>query len=66
MAPALSGVHSLVGESDGGAFNKANGFNNSDFCGSREGVPDFELVCGAGIVGRQGSRYGGSDTWAVR
>ena len=49
MAPALSGVHSLVGESDGGAFNKANGFNNSDFCGSREkGYLTLNLFVGQG------------------
>ena len=36
MAPALSGGHSLVEESDEGAVSKANCFNNSDFCASRE------------------------------
>ena len=36
MAPALSRGHSLVEESNKGAVSKANCFNNSDFCVSRE------------------------------
>lgn len=66
MAPALSRGHSPVEESDEGAVSKANCFNNSDFCASREEVPDFDLACGAGMVGREGSAYGGSGPGAVR
>lgn len=49
-APALSGGHGLTEESHRGADSKANCFNNSDFCASREkGYLTLTLLVGQGV-----------------
>lgn len=56
-----------------GSSHKANCFNNSDFCASREEVPDFDLACGPDVGRRevhmegvvQGQSGEGERVWAL-